>query len=248
MSEERNRMDCAEFKEIYHDLDRPGTLGPALRDRALVHAEVCGDCAALLTEAEGLDFALRNLAVYSAGRQAPPRVEAALLQEFRREKARASGRRIQWQISLLGAAAGIALIIGLALHHRIVPEPIAAQPVATNSTAARTQPGSAEEASSEAVAPAATQSVATPESSASEPGDDEYSDNFVPVPYADDPAALEGGAIVRVTLPRSALVSFGLPITEGGDADTVSADLVVAEDGTPQAIRLVSQANASSDF
>jgi hypothetical protein len=81
------------------------------------------------------------------------------------------------------------------------------------------------------------------EAAASEPDEDEYATEFVPVPYADDPAALEGGAIVRVTLPRSALPSFGLPITESDGTDTVFADLVVSEDGTPQAIRLVSDTN-----
>jgi hypothetical protein len=71
---------------------------------------------------------------------------------------------------------------------------------------------------------------------------------FVPVPYADDPSALEGGAIVRVTLPQSALPSFGLPITESDGADRVFADLLVSEDGTPQAIRLVPDANPDLNF
>ena len=53
---------------------------------------------------------------------------------------------------------------------------------------------------------------------------------------------------MRVTLPRSALASFGLPITESEGTDRVSADLIVSQDGTPQAIRLVSQENANSDF
>ena len=70
----------------------------------------------------------------------------------------------------------------------------------------------------------------------------------MPVPYADDPAALEGGAIVRVTLPRSALRSFGLPVTESDGTERVFADLLVSEDGTPQAIRLVSDANPNVYF
>ncbi len=249
MSDERNRMHCAEFKEIYHDLDRPGTLETSRRERALMHAEFCSGCAALLTGAEALDFALRSLAQHSAGQLASPRVEAALLQEFRREKVRATGRRVQWQVAVLGAAAGIALVIGLALHHRIAPAPNSAEPMAkTGVTATHAASGDPHETAAEVAGHAGTASVAARELSLNETGDDEYAGNFVPVPYADDPAALEGGAIVRVTLPRSALVSFGLPITGGGDADTVSADLVVAEDGTPQAIRLVSQSNSSSDF
>jgi hypothetical protein len=249
MSEERKRMDCTEFKDIYHDLDRPGTLEASRRERALMHAEYCSRCAALLTEAEALDFALHSLAQESASRQASPRVEAALLQEFQREKVRATGRRLQWQVAVLGAAAGIALVIGLALHHRIVPSINAVQPTAkpevTASHGGAVEP---QQTNTEQAGRAGSANIAASASSVSESGDDEYAGNFVPVPYADDPAALEGGAIVRVTLPRSALVSFGLPITDGGDADTIAADLVVAEDGTPQAIRLVSQSNANSDF
>ena len=242
-------MDCSEFREIYHDLDRPGTLEASHRERALMHAEYCSGCAALLTEAEALDFALRSLAQDSASRQASPRVEAALLQEFQREKVRATGRRVQWQVAVLGAAAGIALVIGLALHHRSVPSLNAGHPAAkTDVTAAQARAVEPQQADTEEAGGAGSANAAAPASSANESSDDEYAGNFVPVPYADDPAALEGGAIVRVTLPRSALVSFGLPITDGGDAETVAADLVVAEDGTPQAIRLVSQSNANSDF
>jgi len=68
------------------------------------------------------------------------------------------------------------------------------------------------------------------------------------LPYADDSIALDGGAIVRVELPRATLASFGLPVAEFGDAQRILADLVVSADGTPQAIRLVSQSNSSQEF
>ena len=64
-----------------------------------------------------------------------------------------------------------------------------------------------------------------------------------PLPYADDPAALEGGSVVRVTLARSVLESYGLPAEGLGAGDRVTADMIVSEDGTPQAIRLVSVAD-----
>ena len=41
MNEEVNHMDCAQFEEIVHDLERPGTEGFVLRDSALAHAESC---------------------------------------------------------------------------------------------------------------------------------------------------------------------------------------------------------------
>ncbi len=69
----------------------------------------------------------------------------------------------------------------------------------------------------------------------------------MPLPYAYDPSELEGGAVVRVVLPRAALVSYGLPVEGMGVRDQVTADMVVSQDGTPQAIRLVAQSDANSD-
>ena len=86
MKDEAKLMDCIQFKEIYHELDRPGTSGYRFRERALSHAEACPRCGALLTEGEALDFALRNLAESSARWEASPRIEANLLRELQRAK------------------------------------------------------------------------------------------------------------------------------------------------------------------
>jgi len=230
MKEEAVFMDCVEFKEIYHDLDRPGTSGYRLRERALTHAESCACCGMLLTDGEALDFALHNLIQHNAGREAPSRIEAALLREFQVAKLAASRRRVRRQLGILSAAAAILLVLGLGMQHRIATRSNTVAP-----QSARATPDSSTSSTVNAAA-------------ASEQDEDEYATGFVPVPYADDPAALEGGAIVRVTLPRSALASFGLPVAESDGSDSVFADLVVSEDGTPQAIRLVSDANPNLNF
>ena len=77
--------------------------------------------------------------------------------------------------------------------------------------------------------------------------DAEYATAYMPLPYAYDPSELEGAAVVRVVLPRAALVSYGLPVEGMGVRDQVTADMVISQDGTPQAIRLVAQSNANSD-
>jgi hypothetical protein len=229
MKEEAGFMDCVEFKEIYHDLDRPGTSGYRFRERALAHAESCACCGLLLTDGEALDFALGNLSQHNAGREVPPRIEAALLREFQMSKNVESARRVRRQIIALGAAAAILLTLGLGVRHGI-----ALRSGTGTSQSAKLTPDSS--------------ATAAENSAAASQQDEDYATEFVPVPYADDPAALEGGAIVRVTLPRSALASFGLPITESDGTDTVFADLVVSEDGTPQAIRLVSDTNPNVNF
>ncbi|MGA2846208.1 MAG: hypothetical protein ABSF68_12365 [Candidatus Acidiferrales bacterium] len=232
MKDEVTVMDCVQFREIYHDLDRPGTSGFRFRERALAHAETCAGCGVLLTDGEALDFAFRNLTQHNAGREAPPRIEAALLREFQASRLAGSRRRVHGQLAALGAAAAILLALGLGVQHRIASRPSTAAPQATNV----------------APAPAADASAKGLNPSASGLDEDVFAGKFVPVPYADDPAALEGGAIVRVTLPRSALRSFGLPVTESDGTDRVFADLLVSEDGTPQAIRLVSDANPNVYF
>jgi hypothetical protein len=246
MKDEGKLTDCVQFKEIYHELDRPGTSGYRFRERALSHAETCPRCGALLTEGEALDFALWNLAERSAGWNASPRIEANLLREVQQVKLAGSRKRIRKQFAILGAAAAVLLAMGIGVHQRITSGArtawLEAANVAGNPAAGTT---------TDAVAGGSTtpgESISAVIASANQADENEYAQEFVPVPYADDPAALEGGAIVRVTLPRSALASFGLPITESEGTDRVSADLIVSQDGTPQAIRLVSQENANSDF
>src|SRR5579862_5950176 len=235
MKDEAKLMDCTQFKEIYHELDRPGTSGYRFRERALSHAEACPRCGALLTEGEALDFALRNLAERSARWEASPRIEANLLREFQQARLAGSRQRVRKQFAILGAAAAVLLALGIGVHQRITSGARSTSLDAANRTGSR-------------AAGAAGESTTAADASADQADENEYAEEFVPVPYADDPAALEGGAIVRVTLPRSALASFGLPITESEGTDRVSADLIVSQDGTPQAIRLVSQENANSDF
>src|ERR1700693_1316068 len=116
MNDEANRMDCAQFGELSHDLDRPGTQGMALRESALVHAESCSRCAQLMTQAESLNFSLRSLARREAGAQAPLRVETALLEEFRRAKAGTSRRRTGLWLAALGLASAVLLALGLSLR------------------------------------------------------------------------------------------------------------------------------------
>ena len=59
---------------------------------------------------------------------------------------------------------------------------------------------------------------------------------FFPVPYRT--ATLDRGYLVRVTMPRTALVTLGMPVA-AGTPEVVQAELLVADDGMAQAVRLV---------
>ena len=233
-------MDCMQFREVLHELDRPGAEGDALCERALAHAESCSDCAAQLTEMESLSFSLRQLAEESAEVQAPARLETSLLAEFRREKAATASRGVRWQLAAFGIAAAVLLALGLSLHRQHLVTPAGVNSARNSSQAVTTAP----DHPAVTKASAAARDANTPASAAD---DSEYATAYMPLPYAYDPSELEGAAVVRVVLPRAALVSYGLPVEGMGVRDQVTADMVISQDGTPQAIRLVAQSSANSD-
>ncbi len=67
----------------------------------------------------------------------------------------------------------------------------------------------------------------------------EIATDFMPLGYL-NPATLEdGGQIIRVELPRSSLVNFGLPVNMNRYHEKVKADVLLGADGLAHAIRFV---------
>jgi hypothetical protein len=58
---------------------------------------------------------------------------------------------------------------------------------------------------------------------------------FLPGAFATD---TEEAAILRVRLQRGALGALGLPVNEERAGEWIQVDLLVGEDGLPQAVRL----------
>jgi hypothetical protein len=246
MMENRNYMKCSEFEEIVHELDRPGTKGNELREEALIHAESCGDCGVLLTETESLDFGLARVADEATRSAASPRVEAALLQEFRRAKRTSEQRRMQWRVAAIGVAAALFLALGISLQRFYAPSHRlgnASQPSVAKSADEADRPSteSPRNVVQDNVKGRSAATHVSPAPQASESDETEVAQNFTPLPYADDPSMMEGGSVVRVILSRSALASFGMPLSGVENREQIPADLVVSADGTPEAIRLVAQ-------
>ena len=69
---------------------------------------------------------------------------------------------------------------------------------------------------------------------------------FVEVPGAWLLPPLESGAIVRIGLPVAVLPSYGIQIAPEFGRDAVIAELLVAQDGHPRAIRLVNDTHLGS--
>jgi hypothetical protein len=199
-------------------------------DSALEHAAVCASCAERLAEERAVTAELRRLAL--AERASAPSVgcEATLMAAYRTERGREVHTR-RWIFAVSGAmAASLVVLLGVALVLssessslvRSMTSRIAPLAARNHGASAQQVSGSAGEVAEESAA-----------------GRQEEVTNFVPFYPGADVSGLDGGALVRVRVPSSALGAFGLPAGQGSEDQWVSADLLVGEDGSPQAIRFV---------
>jgi hypothetical protein len=225
-------MNCDEFHALAQALARDEVLDVATLEGALGHADSCDSCDALLEEAESLSNDLRALAARHAADAARVRAEKALLLAFRKRQdtsAHTSHLR-RWSAGIAGVAAAIVLVTVLAGR----PKPLSHSPGAATTKQLGLPDGSLESRSRASAGAAPQQSSPT-----ATVADDESADAFVPLSGTYDLASLNEDAIVRVVLSGEDLESLGLPVGDSGDEQVV-ADLIIANDGTPQAIRVVS--------
>ena len=179
---------------------------------------------------------LAGLAALANRTEAPPtRMEGVLLGAFRAEQ-RAKARRRNW-IAYGAIAASVAMLISAAmLTRREPPVQLAALPKVETQMA---------EAVTAAPVPAQRAITAKPAVRRSPPRlravreVAEVATQFMPMPDASILAPIESGRVVRVRIPRSAMLEFGLPINENRASELVRADVVLGEDGLARAIRFV---------
>ena len=68
---------------------------------------------------------------------------------------------------------------------------------------------------------------------------DEIATRFLPITLVGGLEQMDGGQLVRVEMPRSALVSFGLPMNIERANERIKADVLIGNDGVARAIRFV---------
>ena len=180
--------------------------------------------------ANELESMLAALRERSRGVEAPRRVEEALRGAFR---ARAK-RRPRWPLAL---AAAVALLIGAAAWmgrskpqvEAVVhpaPKPAAAPVVVPRApvAAAQTAPRPVRRKAKRVVPQEPPEEIAT---------------EFLPLEETTNLAPIESGQVVRMQLPRSTMIRFGLPVNPDRMLEPVNADVVFAQDGIARAIRFV---------
>jgi hypothetical protein len=67
----------------------------------------------------------------------------------------------------------------------------------------------------------------------------EIATDYIPLAHGGGLVSGDGGQLVRVELPRSALTRFGLPVNAETAGGRVKADVLLGEDGLARAIRFV---------
>lgn len=217
-------MNCEEFATAGLDLGSPDS-DSLLQKAAREHLRDCPHCAALHENWVTLCEDLHLLGRETADAEAPSRVEMRLRQEFRTRhktvKTQRAAMVLGW--SLAAAAAILCAVTWVNWHARMgtgvaKSEPSAIQAPIVNS-------GSASQAANSATLNPAETVIASNNS------------DFTLLPDS-MPATSGDSTVVRVQMQRAALEALGLPINEEHAGDLIQVDLLVGDDGLPQAVRL----------
>ncbi|HXX99492.1 MAG TPA: hypothetical protein VEI54_01150 [Candidatus Limnocylindrales bacterium] len=223
-------MTCEEFAMAGLDLDSLPEDSPSKR-AAVEHLRNCPHCAALQENWRTLRVDLHLLGQETNKAEAPARVEMRLRQDFRTKhrtmKARRAAVVAAWS---LAAAAGLIAAVSLVTWR-----------FQRNPNVVRREPPPQ-------VSPlvSAGQFTGAAAVSGIELGDvlvaSNNSGDFTLLPGS-MPSAMEDATVVHVEMQRAALGALGLTVNEEHAGDWIQVDLLVGNDGLPQAVRLPENSN-----
>ena len=206
-------MNCQEFWDRMPELS-----SQLLRDES-EHLETCGECAAAWARQCSLGVGMRRLSQDWKRVEAPPRVETSLRAAFRMQKA-ARPPEMPPHTVWMPLFAGLAVALLVALGLLLVRDRPSAVPRHTSTTAVQLA----------AATPGEVMDEDTPDS-----------DGFIPLPNAESIAPDENVNVVRVEVPRSAMLAVGLPVSADQSTDLVEADIKMGSDGLARAVRFVNE-------
>jgi len=225
----KNAMNCEQVEAIVLDLGRDAGADSLERAAAIAHLSHCTRCAALQESWEAAREELRLLSEETLDARAPARVETRLRQEFRARHRTIAGRRTA--VVAAWALAAAAILVGAVSSwnwqqaRRLADEK---QKMAAQNKPVKVEAGSEQ-----------NQTAGNPPAGLST-GDD--SGDFTPLPGTTLDES-EEAAILRVRMQRGSLGALGLPVNEERAGEWIQVDLLVGNDGLPQAVRLAQEEN-----
>jgi hypothetical protein len=231
-------MNCEEFELRGLDLDR-ADADPKEGSEAAAHARVCGHCSALLESWREVKGDLRLLREATRVDSAPARVEMRLRQELRtRREARVPRSAVTISAWALAAAAVLIGAVSWGVWQRARHQEMSKVEVAAPSAPTQT-PDSRDTTVSEPSTENALRAEPRRKSGTTNAAvaKDEDSGKFTLLPGS-LPSETEEAAIVRVRMQRGALGALGFPVNEERAGEWIQVDLLVGNDGLPQAVRL----------
>lgn len=251
-------MNCQKFESMVSELARGRMMAAEQRAEALAHSDVCDDCGARLSAEQMLTLGLQSLATEMESVAAPPLVETKLLEAFRARRMVVPIAKPQSHARYWIAAVAAMLLIAISLVVLSwTKRPVADSRVADKQEQPQPKPQindkSNEQLVQEIEKPAAGQlpkrvnpkrihplsSRRADTASAANHVTKEIATDFIPLSYMSAASLQEGGQIIRVQLPRSALANFGLPVNMDRYNEKVKADVIYGVDGMARAIRFV---------
>jgi hypothetical protein len=224
----KNAMNCDEVEAIVLDLGRDDAPDSLERAAAVAHLSHCPRCAALQESWDAAREELRALGAETVEARTPARVEMRLRQEFRARHRTMVVRR--GAVVAAWALAGAAILLGAintwnwqqTRRAEAEKQNIAAQNALATTEAAGQNQGSG--------------NLAAGLSAADDSGE------FTPLPGTTLDET-EEAAILRVRMQRGSLGALGLPVNEQRAGEWIQVDLLVGNDGLPQAVRMAEEEN-----
>jgi hypothetical protein len=198
-------------QEFWNSFTRPPGTEYDLNAGHRAHLAACASCAAHLVRQQELARGLRLVAESDSGLRPPARVETRLLHAFRAQHGLVMRKeRKGWLVPLSWAAAA-ALLLAVGLLLSITHQPVAAS-----------------------VAPQAAE-LAVADSDLAVPD----SEDFIPLPSADSISPNDDVNMVRMEVPRSAMMALGFSVSADRASEPVEADVLLGSDGLARAVRFL---------